>query len=100
VTYFDRDDKKLNGSVPKTLADEVVALEDQLSAKMREVRACRLAALTEMPKCPDCNAGVYRPKCFFELGGDCPRHEVVADYGGMHALGLKFGLVVKTVGAK
>jgi hypothetical protein len=28
------------------------------------------------PKCPACGAGVDRPKCLFEMGGDCPRHEV------------------------
>ena len=26
------------------------------------------------PKCAGCGAGVGRPKCMFEMGGDCPRH--------------------------
>lgn len=25
--------------------------------------------------CPECGAGADRPKCFFEMGGDCPRHD-------------------------
>jgi hypothetical protein len=28
------------------------------------------------PKCPDCHSTVMRPKCFLELGEDCPRHEL------------------------
>jgi len=28
------------------------------------------------PKCEQCHSGVVRPKCFFELGGDCPRHSI------------------------
>lgn len=31
-------------------------------------------------KCPECGASVWRPKCMFELGGDCPRHSVRMDY--------------------
>ena len=26
-------------------------------------------------KCPECGVGADRPKCFFEMGGDCPRHD-------------------------
>jgi hypothetical protein len=29
-----------------------------------------------MPVCPECKESVMRPKCMWELGGDCPRHEV------------------------
>lgn len=25
--------------------------------------------------CPECGVGADRPKCFFELGGACPRHD-------------------------
>lgn len=25
--------------------------------------------------CPECNSGLPRPKCFYELGGGCPRHD-------------------------
>lgn len=32
------------------------------------------------PKCPGCGSRVNRPKCFFELGGDCPRHPLLAEY--------------------
>ncbi len=28
------------------------------------------------PKCPTCSVGVMIQKCMFELGGDCPRHEL------------------------
>jgi hypothetical protein len=27
------------------------------------------------PKCSSCGVGVDRPKCMFELGNECPRHE-------------------------
>jgi hypothetical protein len=93
--YYDPDDKKLNRNVPKALAAEVVALQDQLSAKLREVRAARLAGLKAMPKCPEsgCGVEVYRPKCPWEYGGGCPRHDVCTAYGGMTALGRKFGLL-------
>jgi hypothetical protein len=36
--------------------------------------------LAEDRTCPDCGSSVTRQKCFFELGGDCPRHEVAADW--------------------
>jgi hypothetical protein len=26
-------------------------------------------------KCPECHAGAERPKCLFEMGGACPRHD-------------------------
>lgn len=29
------------------------------------------------PKCPDCKSDARRPKCFFELGQECPRHVVL-----------------------
>ena len=32
------------------------------------------------PKCPACGATVTRPRCLFELGGDCPRHQILADF--------------------
>lgn len=28
------------------------------------------------PPCPGCGASIFRQKCLFEMGGDCPRHEV------------------------
>ena len=28
------------------------------------------------PKCPSCSVGVNRPKCAFELGDSCPRHDL------------------------
>lgn len=27
--------------------------------------------------CPGCGVDARRPKCFWEMGGDCPRHEVL-----------------------
>jgi len=35
----------------------------------------RVLSLIPEPKC-DCGVGVDRPKCMWEMGGDCPRHEV------------------------
>jgi hypothetical protein len=32
------------------------------------------------PKCPECGANALRPRCLFELGGDCPRHAVAAEW--------------------
>lgn len=32
------------------------------------------------PKCPECHAGIARPKCAFELGGDCARHELAQEW--------------------
>ena len=26
-------------------------------------------------KCPECGVGADRPKCAFEMGGSCPRHD-------------------------
>lgn len=34
----------------------------------------------EEPKCPECGAGVLRPKCLFELGAFCPRHPIAFEY--------------------
>ncbi len=90
--YFDPEDE-INKDIPPILAAEIVALQNQLSGKMKEVRRLRLDGLTAMPKCPECGSEVYRPKCFHELGAGCPRHDICTAYGGMHALGVKFGLV-------
>lgn len=32
------------------------------------------------PECPECGVGVDRPKCFHELGGYCPRHDLQDAY--------------------
>ena len=32
------------------------------------------------PKCPKCGVGALRPKCFWELGAACPRHDLVDAY--------------------
>lgn len=32
------------------------------------------------PKCPECNVGVDRPKCPWEMGGGCARHEILDAY--------------------
>lgn len=39
-----------------------------------------LIAILPEPKCPSCKVGVLRPNCMWELGSDCPRHEVRADW--------------------
>ncbi len=56
----------------------------------REIAAYRLEQITEMPRCPECGSEVDRPKCFYELGSYCPRHEVEDGYGGRSALMKKF----------
>lgn len=88
--YYDAEDK-INRDVPAALALEVIALQDDLAIKMCMVRQHRLDGLREMPKCPQCKESVYRPRCSFELGEQCPRLDIVAAYGGMTALGRKFG---------
>jgi hypothetical protein len=39
-------------------------------------------ALMQEPRCPElgCGCGVDRPKCFFELGGYCPRHPLADEW--------------------
>lgn len=29
------------------------------------------------PKCPECKSDARRPKCFFEYGSSCPRHNIL-----------------------
>lgn len=36
----------------------------------------RILRLKTEPKCPECGVGIDRPKCMWELGAACPRHEV------------------------
>lgn len=36
--------------------------------------------MTSEPECPSCGVGVDRPKCFFDLGGYCPRHPLLAEW--------------------
>jgi len=76
----------IDAGVPPDLLAERNAAEAVLEASNKRVRAARLVALTEEPKCPECGAGVMRPKCFYEMGGDCPRHDVVAAYGEVSAI--------------
>lgn len=33
-----------------------------------------------IPDCPGCGAGIERPKCLFEMGRACPRHEIYAEW--------------------
>ena len=46
------------------------------------VTRLRARTVTELPKdwqngrkCPDCGAAANRPKCAWDKGGACPRHE-------------------------
>ena len=34
----------------------------------------------EKPICPECGADARRPKCLFELGSYCPRHDALAEW--------------------
>jgi hypothetical protein len=59
--------------------------DPQKTDPMADIRASiaeskRIKSLIPEPKCPLCEAGVDRPKCMFELGGDCPRHEVKREW--------------------
>lgn len=67
-----------------------------LNAIDREVTQHMLSTLTEMPVCPECGSVVDRPKCFYELGGGCPRHDVVARYGGIDAIKRHFAKLAET----
>jgi hypothetical protein len=61
---------------------------------------CRRAALTEMPRCPECHAGVDRQKCFYDMGPTCPGYQRADEYGGGEsiryhlALTKEFGPVI------
>ena len=57
-----------------------------LSKAEQKAQAYRLSTLVTEPKCPECKSGVLRNKCFYELGGDCPRHALVGEYGGSDAI--------------
>lgn len=35
------------------------------------------------PKCEECGAGVDRPKCMWEMGAGCPRHEAKSEYSAL-----------------
>lgn len=83
-------DIDFNEDLPPELAQRYEAAQSALNAVSVEVQEYRLSRLTEMPKCPECRSVVDRPKCFHELGSDCPRHEVVAAYGGTDALHRHF----------
>jgi hypothetical protein len=45
------------------------------------------------PKCPECGADARRPRCLFELGGDCPRHEALKEWKQKNSNGGKGGLL-------
>lgn len=53
---------KEGGIVPKTII--------RLGAKGKPIE----------PRCPGCRVKVARPKCVFELGSACPRHELLVAY--------------------
>lgn len=76
----------LMANVPAELWAERDAALAVLQDVDRRIKAARLAALTEEPTCPECGSGVLRPKCFYELGSDCPRRQVVDAYGGSTAI--------------
>jgi hypothetical protein len=73
-------------NMPKELAAKLEEAQDAVSKIMREVIEWRLSELKKEPKCPECWSVVLRPKCFYELGGNCPRHEIVHFFGGSSKL--------------
>jgi hypothetical protein len=80
--YYD----DLPSDLPVALSDRFHAARTTLDQVETEISTWLRAALTAEPKCPECKTGVLRPKCFFELGGDCPRQAVIELYGGGKAL--------------
>lgn len=53
-----------------------------LGCAISRERRARTNFLNAAPSCPmeGCGANVMRPKCFWELGGDCPRHAIRDKY--------------------
>lgn len=45
----------------------------------------------EEPRCPECGVNALRPKCMWELGGACPRHEVSEAYRAAQRAAKKRG---------
>jgi hypothetical protein len=74
--------EKLDKKVDKKLFEELDLAREVVDNILGKIAAQRLAQIRSEPKCPECNAGVIRPKCLFELGGDCPRHDVINYLGG------------------
>lgn len=85
MEHFEADDD-VNVAVPDELRERAAAARDSYLDVMREVRAARLAALTEEPKCPEGCGGVLRQKCMWDYGPGCPRFDVCNAYGGDHRI--------------
>lgn len=45
--------------------------------------------------CPECKSDARRPKCMFELGGDCPRHEVLDIWQNLNNSARKYVLATE-----
>lgn len=77
-------------SISDELLEEYWEAREQARALIapvyEKIQAACLATLTELPKCPACDASVERQKCMFDMGGSCPRHGVYAQYGGKEAV--------------
>lgn len=49
---------------------------DELVMRLSKKERCYLPANWQKGlKCPECASVADRPKCFYELGGSCPRHD-------------------------
>jgi hypothetical protein len=42
------------------------------------------------PMCSECHTDARRPKCMFELGGGCPRHEALDAWNSLRYAALKY----------
>lgn len=62
------------------LLERVRSAEGEMTADRRD--GVRETDAREAPMCPmaGCGVSVERPKCLFELGSDCPRHEVLREF--------------------
>jgi len=61
------------GWTTKKVGDKEIDLCNKCSDIMNIVKKTKDA---DSIKCPECNSTVMRQKCMWELGGDCPRHEL------------------------
>jgi hypothetical protein len=78
--------EELNKEIDQYLFDELDSAEEAVKIITSKITSQRLKQVQSEPACPDCGVGVLRPKCLWELGPECPRHELISQLGGTSAL--------------
>jgi len=63
--------------MPTTERNVAEMTDDEINAELDRLLGVNRTAKPE-PDCPECGVGVNRPKCLFEMGPSCPRHELMA----------------------